>query len=188
MAFTREQAFQLIQDHLKSDMLVKHSLATEVIMRHLAGKLGHDVDTWGLAGLLHDLDYNETKDDMANHGLITTAVLDALDDPVSEEIKSAIRAHNAENLGLTRTSPIDLAITCAETITGLVAATALVYPDKKLASVKPKSVTKRMKEKHFAQGVNRDHIRLCEQLGFSVDDFAALSIEAMKEISDQLGL
>ncbi|MBF0495854.1 MAG: HDIG domain-containing protein, partial [Deltaproteobacteria bacterium] len=118
MAFTREQAFQLIQDHLKSDMLVKHSLATEVIMRHLAGKLGHDADTWGLAGLLHDLDYNETKDDMANHGLITTAILDALEDPVPEEIKSAIRAHNAENLGLTRTSPIDLAITSAETITG----------------------------------------------------------------------
>ena len=84
--------------------------------------------------------------------------------------------------------PIHFALTAAETITGMIVATTLVYPDKKLASVKPKSVKKRMKAKEFARAVNRDHIRLCEEIQIGLDDFVVISLQAMNGISDQLGL
>jgi putative nucleotidyltransferase with HDIG domain len=182
----RDQALDLLKSHTTEDYLVKHSLATEVIMRALAEKLGHDPDAWGVTGLLHDLDYDRTKDDMSRHGLVTAEILQK--EGFSAEITDAIKSHNAENLGLTREKPVDFALTAAETITGLIVATTLVYPDKKIASVKPKSVRKRMKEPRFAANVNRDHIRLAEQLGISLDEFIDLSLTAMKSIGPQLGL
>ena len=81
-----------------------------------------------------------------------------------------------------------MAITCSECITGMVVATALVYPDKKISSVKPSSITKRMKQKEFARSVNRDHIRKCEQVKIPLEEFAELSLKAMARISDVLGL
>lgn len=181
----RDQAWELLNEHVKSDYLIKHSLATEAIMRALAEKMGHDVDLWGVTGLLHDLDFDQTADEPERHAVVAAGILEG---KLPEEAVEAIRRHNAEVLGLTRESDFDLALTAAETITGLVVATTLVYPDKKLEKVKPKSVTKRMKEKAFAAKVNRDHIRLCEQFGLPLPEFAALSVEAMRGISDQLGL
>jgi predicted hydrolase (HD superfamily) len=87
-----------------------------------------------------------------------------------------------------RRSKLDFALTCAESITGLVVATALVYPDKRLASVKPKSILKRMKQKDFARRVNRDQVKLCEEIGVELADFADLSLRAMQGISEELGL
>jgi predicted hydrolase (HD superfamily) len=100
----------------------------------------------------------------------------------------AIKAHNAEGLGVQRKTRLDFALTCAESITGLIVATALVYPDKRLASVKPKSILKRMKEKDFARGVDRDLVRLCEKIQVPLSDFAALSLQAMQGISNEIGL
>ena len=182
----RDKALALLKAQVSEDNLVKHCLATEAIMRALAQKLGGDPDLWGLAGLLHDLDYDRTKDDIKKHGLITAEILRA--EGFSGEVIEIIQAHNAENLGLTRTKPVHYAIAAAETITGLVVATTLVYPDKKLASVKPKSVKKRMKEPRFAAAVRREHITLCEDAGIPLDEFIVLSIEAMKSISNELGL
>lgn len=176
----------LMEEHLAEDNLRKHSLATAAVLAALARRLGQDDETWAVAGMLHDLDYNQTAQDMARHGLVSAELL--ADKGLPDEVITAIKAHNAENLGLTRQTPLDIALTCGETITGLVVATTLVYPDKKLASVKPKSVTKRMKEKAFAASVNRDHIRLCEDLGIPLPEFAALAVEAMRGISDDLGL
>lgn len=139
-----------------------------------------------MAGLPHDLDYDQTASDMARHGLVTAETLAPLG--VDPAVIAAIKAHNAENLGLTRSTPLDFALTCGETITGLVMATAMVYPDKKLISVKPKSVVKRMKEKAFAASVNREHILLCAELGLELAEFAALAVAAMQGISDDLGL
>ncbi len=181
----RSEAWDLLNSRVKEDYLIKHSLASEAIMRALAKKLGHDEELWGITGLLHDLDFSETKDDPQRHALVTAEILEG---KLAEEAVVAIKRHNAEMLGLTRETVFDLALTAAETITGLIVATTLVYPDKKLASVKPKSVTKRMKEKAFAAKVNRDHIRLCEEFGVPLPEFAALSVEAMRGISDQLGL
>lgn len=180
------RALELMQEHVTDPGLRKHCLASAAVLRALARRLGQDEETWAVAGLLHDLDFQQTADDMARHGEVTCQMLAGQDLP--PEVLQAIRAHNAEALGLERSSPLDIALTCGETITGLVVATTLVYPDKKLASVKPKSVTKRMKEKAFAASVNRDHIRLCEELGIPLPEFAALAVEAMRTISDDLGL
>jgi len=175
-----------MESRLVEDNLRKHSLATEAIMRVLAKRLGHDPDVWGIAGLLHDIDFPETREIPERHALVTADILK--EKGVSSEIIEAIKAHNAEALGIPREGAIAIALTAAETITGLVIATTLVYPDKKIASVKPKSITKRMKQKEFARAVNRDHIRLCEEIGLPLDEFAALSLEAMGSISGELGL
>ena len=183
---SRAEAFSLLQANCAEEVLLKHSLATEAVMQALAQRLGQDPEQWGIAGLLHDLDYDATKGDPARHTLITEKIL--LNQGVGEEIIDAIKAHNAEALQRTRGKPFHFAITCAECITGLVVATALVYPDKKISSVRPSSILKRMKEKDFAQRVSRDGIRACEQIGLSLEEFAELSLKAMQGIHDQLGL
>jgi len=142
----REQATQLVDQYIHSDWLKKHSLATAAIMERLAGRLGGDPDTWWIIGMIHDLDFDITQDP-AVHGRKSEQIL--RERGVSEEIIKAVLAHNADGLGLERTDPLDYIITAAESITGLIVATALVMPDKKLASVKPESVVKRMKKKEI---------------------------------------
>ncbi|MFC1834046.1 HD domain-containing protein [Thermodesulfobacteriota bacterium] len=183
---TREEAVELMESYLDTESMRKHCFASEAIMRALAPRFGEDPEKWGLTGLLHDLDYNETRDEMTRHALETGRILQ--ERGLHSEIIEAIRYHNAENLGLTRNEPVHFALTAAETITGMIVATTLVYPDKKLASVKPKSVKKRMKAKEFARSINRDHIRMCERIDIPLDEFINISLQAMGGISDQLGL
>lgn len=183
---TRDEALQLMKEHLKTEALRKHSLATEIIMRKIAQRRGENEVLWGIAGLLHDLDFEDTKDDMPRHTLKTAAILG--EKGVAKEIIEAIKGHNAENLGCQREMPIDHALVAAECITGMVIATTLVYPDRKLSSVKPQSILKRMKQKEFARNVNREYIKECEKIGISLEEFAELSLNAMREISEELGL
>jgi len=182
----RDEALTLLKEHLTQDNWVKHCLATEAIMRMLAEKFGESPQKWGLAGLLHDLDFAQTQNTPSRHGLVAAELLG--ERGVETEIIEAIRAHNAEGLGLERRTRFEYALACAETITGLIVATALVYPDKKLASVKPSSITKRMKKKDFARNVNREIIMECEKIGLSVNEFAELALRAMQGVSDELGL
>ena len=186
LTMDRRQALELLESHLKGDNLKKHCFATEAVMRALAEQLDEPIDLWGITGLLHDLDCEETADNASEHGLKTAAILAQRDLPT--EVISAIKAHNAEVLGLERKSKLDFALTCAESITGMVIATALVYPDKRLKNVKAKSILKRMKQKDFARRVNREQIELCEKIGLNLADFAELSLRAMQGISDELGL
>ncbi len=183
---TRPEALALLKNHLTNEKLISHSIASEAIMRSLAEKFGEDQDIWGLTGLLHDLDYELIEEDPKRHGAETAKLLEK--QGVSPIITEAIKMHNAEGLGLTRTTILDHAITCAESITGLIVATALVYPDKKIASVKPKSITKRMKTKHFARAVSRERIMECEMIDIPLNEFVVLSLEAMKKIAGELGL
>ncbi len=182
----REQAVALMEEYLEPESLRKHCYASEAIMRALAPRFDADPELWGLVGLLHDLDYNETKDKMDRHALVTESILK--EKGVSAAVYEPIKYHNAENLGLTRTEPIHFALTAGETITGMIVATTLVYPDKKIASVKPKSVKKRMKAKEFARAVRREHIRMCEDMDIPLDEFIVISLGAMGGISDVLGL
>jgi len=182
---TREQALQLVHEHIENPNLIKHSLASEVVLRALALKLGEDEALWGLAGLLHDLDVETTGSDLSVHTLETEKILRAAG--VNEIIVDAVKRHNEEAHELKRETKLHHALAAGETITGLIIATTLVYPDKKLASVKPKSIVKRMKAKAFAASVNRDIIRECEHLGLTVPEFAEISLAAMREISDELG-
>jgi putative nucleotidyltransferase with HDIG domain len=183
---TRDEARELLYSHVHADHLRKHSLATEAIMRALASRLGHDPELWGVVGLLHDLDFEDTRDDPASHGLKTLEMVAPLGLP--GEALDAIARHNAEALHLERRTVLDFALTCAETVTGMIVAAALVHPDKKILRLSPKSVQKRMKSKDFARSVNREHIALCERIDVPLADFIALSIEAMGRIDGQLGL
>jgi putative nucleotidyltransferase with HDIG domain len=183
---SRERALELMLQYLPQDAMRKHSLAAEAIMRALARRLGADEDVWGMAGLLHDLDYNETRECMSRHGLETERIL--TERTVAPEIIQAIKAHNADNLGFVRSTEFEHALVCAECITGLIVATTLVYPEKKIAGVKAASIIKRMKQKEFARSVNRDHIRECEKIGISLEEFAVLSLSAMTQIAPELGL
>ena len=182
----REEALALLRSKVKADPLFKHCLASEAILRALARCLEEDPETWGIVGLIHDLDFEETKDAPQLHTLKAAEVLRELG--VEEEIIEAIKAHNAEALGIPRESKLGIALACSETITGLIVAAALIMPDKKLAGVKPKSVRKRMKEPAFARNVNREIIRECERLGLSLEEFIELSLRAMQDIGQELGL
>ena len=183
---SREQAFQLLTEQVKTDVLIKHCLATEAIMRALARRLDEDEETWGLTGLLHDLDYDTTKDDPERHTIVAAELLRARGIP--ETYIQAIMSHNERAPGSQRQHPLDYALTAAENLTGLIVAATLVLPDKKLASLKAKSVRKRLKEKAFARNVDREGVALCEKLGLSLEEFVQLSIEAMQSIAPQLGL
>lgn len=182
----RVAALELLKQHVKTPNMLKHCLASEAVMRTLAEKVGEDPDKWGLAGLLHDLDA-ETHTDLSVHTRETARILK--DVGVDPEIVEAIRLHNEmAHPGESRSTRFHHLLAAGETITGLITATALVYPDKRLASVKPKSVRKRINEKAFAAGANRDIIRECEKGGIPLDDFCDTCLLAMQGISDDLGL
>ena len=155
-------------------------------MGALAGRLGQDEEKWKIAGLLHDLDIEMVGNDLNRHGLETEKILK--EKGVDAEIIEAIVMHNEKASERKRSNTFQYALAASETITGLIVATALVYPDKKLASVKPKSVVKRMKEKTFAASVNRDNIMECEKIGIPINEFAELCINAMLTVGDRIGL
>ena len=183
---TKEDAIALLSQYIKNERMLYHCYATEAVMGALARRLGQDEEKWGIAGLLHDLDLELIDGNLTVHTLETAKILD--ERGVDPEIIDAIKMHNEDAWGMKRNTVFHHALAAGETITGMIAATALVYPDKKLTSVKAKSVTKRMKEKAFAASVNRDTIMECEKLGIPLDEFAEICLQAMKEINDQLGL
>lgn len=182
----RTEALDLLSRYIQNPNLVKHCLASEAVMAALAERLGEDREKWALAGLLHDLDVEMTHGDLAVHGRETVRILTELG--LDPEIVEAIELHNETSAGRKRSKLFHHALAAAETLTGLITATALVYPDKKLASVKPRSVVKRMKEKAFAASVNRDIVRECERLGLPLEEFVEICLKAMQSISDELGL
>jgi putative nucleotidyltransferase with HDIG domain len=182
---SREKAIEFLNQHIKNPNMLKHCMASEVVLGAIAGKLGKDQQEWAMAGLLHDIDVEITSGDPLKHGPYAAGMLDGM---LSDEAIDAIVMHNEMATGKARTTVFQHALAAGETITGLIMATALVYPDKKLASVKTKSITKRMKEKAFAASVNRENIMECELIGIPLNDFAELSLTAMQSISDELGL
>ena len=183
---TRERSLELLQQYLSNPNMVKHCLASEAVMRALARHFSEDEELWGLTGLLHDLDAELTMDDLSRHTHETVRIL--REEGVAEEIIEAIRMHNEHAHEDQRNERFHHALAAGETITGLITATALVYPDKKLASVKPKSVRKRFKEKIFAAGANREIIAECEIIGLPVPEFCDLCLEAMQSVAAELGL
>ncbi len=182
---TREEALKSIEANVKNRNLIKHMLATEAIMRALARRLGEDEDEWGLTGLLHDIDVELTKGDMSIHSKLGADLARELG--ASEAMAHAVLSHN-EAHGIPCETKLDKALFCADPLTGLIMAAALVRPEKKLAAVETKSVRKRFKEKSFAAGASREQIASCSQLGLEIDEFISLGLEAMKGISDKLGL
>lgn len=182
---SREEAVALLEENIQAENMRKHCYASEAVLRAMAEKLGKNQDEWGLAGLLHDIDVEITNADPYKHGPYAEKLLKG---KVSDEMLDAIVMHNETATGKERCTEFQHALAAGETITGLVTAVTLVYPDKKIASVKPKSVTKRMKQKAFAASIKRENILECEKIGIPLPELAALSVNAMKEISEVLGL
>lgn len=181
----RIQAFELLSLHIKNPRMIAHCLASEAVMKRLAEFFGEDPEEWGLCGLLHDIDVEITNADAKIHGTRSRQLLSGLQ--LTEDALQAIERHNEMSAPAPRNKKIHHALAAAETITGLIFATAMVYPDKKISSIKPKSVVKRMKEKLFAASVKRENIMECELIGLSLADFAILSVEALTPIEHELG-
>lgn len=181
---TREQALELLQNAMGHDeSLRNHSLQTEAVMRGLAAHLGEDSELWGITGLLHDLDFPKTKSAPERHGLDAA---EQLAGQLPEDAIHAIQAHNEMN-GVTPENSFDYALRCGETVTGLVAANALVRPDG-MSGMKPKSLKKKMKDKAFARNVNREIIQECDKLGLELGDFLQIAIDRMTEVAPEVGL
>ncbi len=186
MILPRNEALNLLHKYIKNEKMIAHCRASEVVLRAIAIHLGRNEEAWAQAGLLHDLDVEVTNADASIHGIEGAKWLAQLG--VDNDIVDAIAMHNEMATGKSRFTEFQHALAAGETITGLIMATALVYPDRKIASVKTKSVVKRMKEKSFAASVKRDNILECELIGIPLDQFAALSIAAMTTIADEIGL
>jgi len=186
MIFPREEALGMLRKYIKNEKMIAHSLASEAVMKSLALHIGRNAEAWAQAGLLHDLDVEVTNADPYTHGPEAAKWLSEMG--LDPDIVDAIGMHNEIASGKERTTEFQHALAAGETITGLIMATALVYPDKKIASVKTKSVVKRMKEKAFAASVKRENILECEMIGIPIDQFAAIAITAMAGIADEIGL
>jgi putative nucleotidyltransferase with HDIG domain len=183
---TREKAIELLHEYIKNPNMIKHCLASEAVLGALAVRMGANREKWAMAGLLHDIDVELTNADLNIHGLESVKILQ--DNGIAPEIIEAVKLHNEISCRERRSQPLHYALAAGETITGLITATALVYPDRKLSSVKPKSITKRMKEKAFAASVNRDIVRECEKIDIPLSEFTELALIAMQGISDDLSL
>ncbi|NQU84535.1 MAG: hydrolase [Mariniphaga sp.] len=181
----RDEAVKLLEENIKAENMRKHCYASEAVMCAIAHKLGRDENEWGIAGLLHDIDVEITNADPFTHGPGAEKILKG---KISDKSLDAIIMHNEIATGKKRTTEFQHALAAGETITGLIIATTLVYPDKKIAGIKAKSVTKRMKQKAFAASVKRENILECEKIGIPLHEFAELSVNAMKEIGDVLDL
>jgi uncharacterized protein len=181
----RSEALSLVKKNVKNKNLVKHMIATEVVMGALAVRLGENEKKWRLVGLIHDLDYDKTVDNPQQHGLLAAQMLEELAFPA--DIVQAVKAHN-EALGLFRHSMLDKALYAADPVTGLIVAAALIHPDKKLDAIDTQFVLNRFGEKHFARGANREQIKSCSELGMELDEFITISLKAMQQAAAELGL
>ncbi|MBN1336040.1 MAG: HDIG domain-containing protein [Deltaproteobacteria bacterium] len=180
----RTAAYALVHSRLGDSHTFAHCLATEACMRALAGRLGQDVDLWGVTGLVHDLDLDVCQDDLSQHAEIGARVLEAAGAPA--EMVHAVRAHNDK---APRESLLDHGLWVVDPTTGFITAAALIRPSRSTRDLSVSSVRKRMKEQRFAAAVNRDQIRACEPLlGLDLDTFLGLCIGAMDGIRDAIGL
>ena len=186
---TRIKALEIINDKLTTKNLVSHCLATEATMRALAKHFGEDPDAWGLAGLMHDADWDETRNNIHKHTHDTVKWLKEAgetDESVLRAILSHNYAHNGQNPPVNN---MEWSLYCCDELTGFIVAVALIRPEKKLELVEVKSILKRFPQKAFAAGVHREQIELCEEkLGIKLEDFVTLTLNAMKEIAPSIGL
>lgn len=182
---TRDEAYALLCEHTENPNLIKHMLAVEACLRAYAEKKGADQDLWGVTGLLHDFDY-EKHPTPEEHPMVGIGILTEKGYP--EEVLHAIKAH-APYLGVPRESDLDKTLFACDELSGFIVAVTLMRPSKSLSDLKVSSVKKKMKQAGFARGVSREDIQTgADELGVSLEDHIAFVIEAMRGISNDLGL
>jgi predicted hydrolase (HD superfamily) len=189
---TREAGLTLIKSKVSQQNIIYHMLALEAVMGSLYDYLkptdGSTRDEWTLAGLLHDGDYSEEVPHNQQGIQIIKWVKEAGHE-ISDSVAHATAAHNWHNTGVEPVNQMDWSIFCADSLTGLIVASALVIPTKKLSDVKLSSVLKRFKEPSFARGTRRDEVALCdEKLGIKLEDFFNIALTSMQQISSEIGL
>lgn len=183
---TRNEGFDLLKQNVQNQNLIKHCLAVEAIMRTLARHFEEDEERWGLTGLLHDIDYETTKDNPSQHSLVGAKMLEDLG--IDKDIRQAVKAHN-EAHGIPPETLLEKALFVTDPLTGLIVAATLVLPSKKIADLSTENVLNRFKEKAFARGANREIIKKCEELlNLKLEEFVKIGLEAMQKIAAQLGL
>ncbi len=191
----REQAYKILTSLISSQNLIKHHLACEAAMMGIYERIQNskhepidekEKEKWGIVGLLHDADYELTKNTPEKHTLVLE---EKLKDQILPEIMHSIKSHNYKYSKATPISFMDWAIVACDELTGLIIAAALVHPDKKLESIDKDFVLKRFNEKSFAKGADRKPIKMCEnELGIPLDNFIYIVLISMQKIHNELGL
>lgn len=182
----RQEALSFLKENLDNKNLLKHCYAVEAGMKSLAKHFGQNEEDWALAGLLHDIDYATTYNKPEQHAKIGADMCRTKN--INLEICDAIESHNEMN-GSKFKNLMGKALYCTDPLTGLIVATALVIPTKKLADINTENILRRMKEKSFAKGANREAIRKSQDLlGLNLETFVSIVLSSMKKISDELGL
>lgn len=181
---TRDQALELVWQHTESDSLRRHMLTVETCLRWYADQLGEVIEEWGLAGLLHDFDYEKHPDE---HPLWGMNLLETMD--VSPEVIRAIASHYPAKTGVQPESKMERYLFACDELSGFITAVTYVRPSKNIADVEVKSVLKKLKEPNFAAGVNRDDVRQgTELIGLPIEEHIQNMLTAIKQNSLQLGL
>ncbi len=192
LGITKVQADELVEKYVAEPMTRLHLLESEAIMKALAKRFGEDEEAWGIVGFLHDIDWDLTKNDQEQHCIKAVDLLRQAG--ASEFLIQTIISHGygVETIPAyrdrERKTKIEHCLVAAETLTGIIVASALVQPDKKLASVQLPSLKKKFKSKSFAANCDRDLVKECEKAGISVDEFLELGLHALQKISDSLGM
>jgi putative nucleotidyltransferase with HDIG domain len=179
----RNHALELVKTHLKNKNLVKHSLAVEACMRAMARRLNQDEEEWGLAGILHDLDYEITEKSPELHTTETVKILE--EKGIPKEIIRTIQAHAGQ---VECQNEMEWSIFSIDPLTGLIIAATLMHPSRKLREVDLDFVKRRYKEKSFARGARREDIEQIQNIGLDLDEFISICLEAMQGIDKDLGL
>jgi len=192
LGLNKNQAEELLDKYITDEITKLHCLESEAIMRELAKKFGENEDEWGIIGLLHDIDWDLTKDNPKEHTVKAQEILQNAG--ASDYLIETIISHGygselcGNNQNKERTTKIQYALAAAETLTGLIIATTLVHPDKKLVNVKLSSLKKKFKNKNFAAKCDRGIILECEKIGLTLDEFLDIGLRALRGISNELGL
>lgn len=182
---SRKDAVGVVKENVSNKNLRKHMYAVSDIMEALAEDLGEEKDEWYRAGMLHDVDYEKTKEDPEKHGKVSAEMVEKT---VSEKVADAILSHNFEHTEVEPEKKLDYGLIASDALSGLIVATALVMPDSKIDQVRVESVMKKIDDSSFASSIDRDRIRFCEKLGLSLEKFVEIGLEAMKKDSERLGL
>lgn len=189
MANFRERAIQLLNEHIDNKNLIKHSLAVGELMKALAKRFGKEdeVENWELAGLLHDMDWDKTRNDIAIHTKMTEEILKKEKFPA--EVIEAVRRHNVAAGNPVPETLLEKTLYYTEEITGLVVAAALILPSKKLSDLTVDSILRRFKESAFARGVDRELLKeMPSQIDLSLEELIAIALKTMQEMNEELGL
>jgi hypothetical protein len=189
---TYKQAQDLVEKYITTPVTKPHLIETEVIMRALAKKFSEDEEKWGIIGLLHDIDWDLTKNNVSEHCIKLQEILSeaGASDFLIETIASHGYGFDAipELKEKRRETKIQFCLASAETLTGLIVASVLIQPTKKLCDVSLQSLKKKFKNKEFAARCNRNTILECEKAGIPLDEFLEIGLLSLQNIADKLGL